>query len=629
MLWDHVGAYVLFPLGVLLDALWNALGHPIVTLYVLLGVFDSRYYGRCQGFRTDRYYRRLTRARMQSDLRSALVDEFYNLQDAIIPALCHVVSPWHRWHRGPLYTLFDAFAVEAVQATTGRKTKVWTQDRFAAFVASRLGGDDSGTPPILWCSFCYNALYPFTYVADNACHGRPAYSICGHRNWYQFASFAVILGSRNRPRNNPSSCSNNSNDSNDSNASTVLEQVAFVAANQFPIDMHTCGPLVPAILPHVRKLVNELECEPVFKDDFVHKPEIHATGSTSRLEENRGLGLLAGDIDWATHLAVAKAILAVAGIHEGEAAVVSYAQYETFWMMFRSSDDGHRVAWSLDHEMDLLWRSLFSVFPVDNMKDVNRDSSGRDETPKHPPPPLILQALDFLYPLLPNGHMREERRKNTLKYTSDADGLSSDGTLAALTEPHYPKSLVVYGHTAGDSPQPAVLAAITSSPLWCTYCSGRTGNFYVDDKHVLLEMAPHARVLQYSPTTSQSNKTTFASLVDVDDARNIISFGGHPGLILDLAAGMATLSSASDRGDPGHYADIPPGPHAKTPKTPRTMASLAAWTTTMRIAKLEVYETPVGIDDDLYVMRGGRCGHTDESVSCTSDDSADTLDEAR
>ncbi len=82
---------VLFLLGVLPNALWNTLGHPIATLHVLLAVFGSRCYGRHQAFTTDRYCRRR---------RAALVDQFCNPKDAIVHALGPAVSRWHRWRRG-------------------------------------------------------------------------------------------------------------------------------------------------------------------------------------------------------------------------------------------------------------------------------------------------------------------------------------------------------------------------------------------------------------------------------------------------------------------------------------------------------------------------------------------------
>lgn len=242
------------------------------------------------------------------------------------------------------------------------------------------------------------------------------------------------------------------------------------------------------------------------------------------------------------------------------------------------------------------------MFSVDNLERLNYNSRGEDETPEHPPPPLILQALDFLYPLPSCGCTRQSRRKNTLLYTSEADGLSREGVIAALTKYYRPKFVVCYGHTTDESRQPAIFAVIMPSPLWFTSCNGRTDDFFVDDKHLLIEIAPRARVLQYLPAKSKHHKTILTDLVKIDDAADTISFGSRSGLILNLAAGVATLSSAADE-EPGHYIEIPAGPHTETPKA---VASPTAWTTTMHIAKLEVYNTPTQIDEDLAIMRGLR-----------------------
>lgn len=372
-LWDFVAGYVLLPLGILLGGIWNTLGHPIATLHVLLALFDSRSFDRHQAFKIDRYYRSLTRESMSADLRAALVDKFYKPDDAIIHALDQAVSRWnprHRWDRGPLHALFGAFAVDVVQAATGRKAKVWTEDCFAAFVASRLG-DDSGAAPILWRSFCYNGLYPFTAgltnfpaaeqqldisawvqavallatdAVDNVCDGRPRFSVQGPTLWYQFASFAARLGDRRRRNNDRNNCN-----SSGGYHPSVLEQVAFVAANQLPLDMRMRGPPLSAILPRVRKLVDEWECAPVSQDDFaipfdnmvsllgavlqIRKLDSGDTPPTTRLAENRGLSM-ATDIDRSMHISMAKAILAVAGIHEDGCMPVSYVQFETLWTMF-------------------------------------------------------------------------------------------------------------------------------------------------------------------------------------------------------------------------------------------------------------------------------------------------------
>ncbi|CAK7207510.1 hypothetical protein SEUCBS139899_010320 [Sporothrix eucalyptigena] len=382
------------------------------------------------------------------------------------------------------------------------------------------------------------------------------------------------------------------------------------------------GPQLQEILPYVRKLGTDVECKPLSTTDFainyqnivclfgavlqIHKSDINAVRTSRRLEDNRGLGL-ATDIDRATHLAVAKEILAVAGIYEDDHgdSTISYKQYDILWNKFnlRMDDPWHwGEDWSFDHELDLLWRSLFSVFAVDDLKRLNHNNLGEDETPEHPPPPLILQALDFLYPLPSYACTCQSRRKNTLQYTTEAGGLSRDGIVAALTESYCPKFFVVYGHTTGDSPQPVIFTVSMSSPLWYTFCNGKTDDFLVDDKHLLIEIAPRARVLQYQPTKSKYKKTTFADLVVFDEAADTISFGSRSGLILNLATDVATLSSAADE-EPGHYIEIPAGSHTETPKA---VVSSTAWTTTMHITKLEVYKTPNEVDQDLAIKRGIR-----------------------
>ncbi|KIH91809.1 hypothetical protein SPBR_01441 [Sporothrix brasiliensis 5110] len=657
-LWDDIQGYVLFPLGIFVLSLWHALGHPIETFYVLLSPFNPQYYFHHLDFRVDRYYARLTRARMQSDLRSALVSTFYN-KDAIITELDKAVSRWRRWclqDRGPLYALFDEFAVKMVEARTGRKVKVWTDDRFAAFIASRLGSDDSGVAPILWRTFCYSARYPFTAsidtcpaeeqqlnlhdwvqavamlatdAADNVHYARPMYSVTGSSIWYGFASMAVKLKlGRSRPQHH----SVDDVDNADEEAPTVLTQVALVASTQLPLDYAMRGPKLPEILPHVRKLVTDEECEPVFKADFgipyhdlvcllgatlqVDKPDLEAARWTGRLDENRGLGLATTtEIDRATHFAVAKQILAAAGLHDEERggdAVVSYKQYEALWLRLCLQPVDrfhHNERRSFDREMDLLWRSLFSVFSVpQDLKGLNHDRCGRDQTPERPPPPLVLQALDFLYPFPSCGYTRQERRSNTLVYssedTAETGGMSGDGVMAALTSHYVPMLVIVYGRTTDASRQPAIFAVFTSSPLWTSARRGQTGmQFFVDDKHLLMEIAPRARVLQYQPPKNKESKTRFTDLVTTDDVADTICFGSRSGLTLNFASGVATLFSAAeaaDATDAGHYIEIPAGPYT-TDRGP--IASPAAWTTSMHITKLEVYRGIDGIDEDLVIRR--------------------------
>lgn len=267
-------------------------------------------------------------------------------------------------------------------------------------------------------------------------------------------------------------------------------------------------------------------------------------------------------------------------------------------MQHTKTDNDWHEHWFFDHELGLFWRSLFSVFPVNNLEGLTHNSLGIDETPEHPLPTLISQALNFLYPLVTDGWTRWQRRKNGLNYTSET-GWSWDGILAALTNPYYSRLILLYGRTMDDNPQPAIFAVSMSTPLWCTYDVDRTDDYFVDDQHLLMEIAPRARVLQYQPT--KNTKTTYADLVEVDNTTNTIFFGRHPGLCLHVGAGVAHLSAAPQM--PGHYAEIPAGPHTKNPEP---LASPVAWTTSMTITKLEVYGAPASAYQDLAIMRGLR-----------------------
>lgn len=85
-------------------------------------------------------------------------------------------------------------------------------------------------------------------------------------------------------------------------------------------------------------------------------------------------------------------------------------------------------------------------------------------------------------------------------YSNDS-GLSRNGVLKALTWPVSSKFVVVYGtttdvtsqgesrHTRGstqnaEDSQPAILALMTSLPLWSIYKTGEIDDFLVDDAHL-------------------------------------------------------------------------------------------------------------------------------------------------
>lgn len=211
-------------------------------------------------------------------------------------------------------------------------------------------------------------------------------------------------------------------------------------------------------------------------------------------------------------------------------------------------------------------------------------------------------------------------------YSTDSD-LSRDGVLKALTWPFSSKFLVVYGTTIDvasqkssrrtrsstqntEDSQTAILAVITSSPLWSIYRTGKIDDFLVDDTHLLLELAPRPRILWYA-----AEQTKYADLVDTtDDA--LISFGHSAtptadgparssGLTLNLNAGVATLCSLPGwtKGPAQGYVEIPVGPRNGPPKK---VDEPGEWETTVRIQKVEVYSGLGGVPESLTVRRASR-----------------------
>lgn len=235
------------------------------------------------------------------------------------------------------------------------------------------------------------------------------------------------------------------------------------------------------------------------------------------------------------------------------------------------------------------------------------------------PPSLVLQALEFLYPLQQSFYDLQARRQNTLVYSTDS-GLSRDEVLKALTWPSSSKFVVVYG-TATDvasqggsrrtrsstrnteAKQPAILAIMTSSPLWSIYKTGEVDDFLVGDEHLLLELAPRPRALWYA-----GEQTKYADLVDTTkDA--VIRFGQSAtrpsGLNLNLDTGVATLCSlpGQAKGREQGYVEIPvgrrDGPIEKVDQP-------GAWETAVRIQKIEVYSGPGGVLEGLSIRRPSR-----------------------
>lgn len=589
-----------------------------------------------------------------------------------------------------------------VPRCTSADPPVWTEHQFAAFVASRLG-DNSGTAPVLWRCFYYNATYPFidrphqrdeeqqldldawvqavallaTDAGSNVGRVMPQYSIYGHGQdymWYRFISLSVPC---NADGVNDDDAAIQSDDWHPPDA---LDKIAFIAATQLPIDMPIRGPPLSEIRPNVRKLVEDdysiSSSAPISAGDFVIPYrdmvdllgavlQVRKSNTVSRFLRDQNSLSLSVDVDRPAHQVVAEGILGVGGIREGSA--VSFTAYTALSDKFvgsfyprgleymasvrilviliytsqRSYDDfrDSKPTWSFKQELSLLWRSLFSISRANG--DGSASASPYNNN-MHQPPPLVSQAIDFLLPLPQDAFNCHRHRQDTLIYASYAGaGLSRDGVLAALTWPYSSKLVVVHGHvTVGDAAasiknsagptrssaratdarrQPAMLAVMASSPLWCTYKTGEIDDFFVDGMHSLLELAPRPRVLRYRAAV----KTTFANLVDAPGGDAVISFGlrqphdalpaagrtsagsatrgaSASGLILDFNAGVATLCSVPDSQG---YVEIPAGPYAKSPKQ---VAYPEAWTTTICIQKVEVYTGPDGVSVDLSVARSSR-----------------------
>lgn len=274
-------------------------------------------------------------------------------------------------------------------------------------------------------------------------------------------------------------------------------------------------------------------------------------------------------------------------------------------------------AWSFNRELTTFWRGLFSI------QDSNFLASSSSD--QHPPS-LVLQAVDFLYPFQQSFYDHRGRQQSTLVYSTDS-GLSRDGVLKALTWPFSSKFVVVYGTTTDvasqggsrhtrsstqntEDSQPAILAIMTSSPLWSIYKTGEIDDFLVSDRHLLLELAPRPRALWYAV-----KQTKYADLVDTtDDA--LISFGHSAtrtaggsarssGLTLDFDAGVATLCSlpSQAKGQEQGYMEISVGPRDGPTKK---VDNPGAWETAVRIQKIEVYSGLAGVPEGLTVRRASR-----------------------
>jgi hypothetical protein len=143
-----------------------------------------------------------------------------------------------------------------------------------------------------------------------------------------------------------------------------------------------------------------------------------------------------------------------------------------------------------------------------------------------------------------------------------------------------------------------LFAIITSSPLWCTYQTGRIDDFHVGDGHLLLQLVPQPRALWYP--TAQNKYVDIVNTVE----NASISFGRvtaitnnsirSSGFTVNFEACLAMLSSYihQDGGSEQGYIEIPIGPSTG----PANMLNTGqAWETTISVRKVEVYTAPDGV----------------------------------
>lgn len=430
----------------------------------------------------------------------------------------------------------------------------------------------------------------------------------------------------------------------------VLDEVASVAATQLPLGYSVLGPPLSEIRLKMQKLVDDSSStqstarEPMITyQDMLSLVcavlQVSIANTPDEPFSDQAWPSLSLDVDKSSQIAVANGILDVGGIRSGS--TVSFADYLAFSEKFvglpatdaRPFGQGCRAtmltnrsqhspvrwpAWSFDQQLTALWRGLFS------MQDSN---SSTPPTSHQHPPSLVLQALDFLSPFQQNLYDLHARRQSTLVYSSDA-GLSRDEVLNALTWPFSSKLVVVYGiatdavfqggsrHTRRSSArnteasEPAILAIMTSSPLWSIYKTGEIDDFLVGDEHVLLELAPRPRALWYV-----GERTKYADLVDTSEDA-VICFGqsttrtaggsARPsGLRLNLDIGVATLCSVPGQaeGQEQGYVEVVVGRRDRPIKKVDTPG---AWETAVCIRKIEVYSGPEGVAEGLDIRRSSR-----------------------
>lgn len=156
-------------------------------------------------------------------------------------------------------------------------------------------------------------------------------------------------------------------------------------------------------------------------------------------------------------------------------------------------------------------------------------------------------------------------------------------------------------------------AVLMSSPIWRTYTTGRTDDFFVGENHFLLELMPHPRVL-FCP----SKETKYIDIVD-HRLPGRLSFGTRQGAVDRPSSGLdiefdAINATLSNDESTSAYVEIQPGPNAVSIKDIQQ-----TWKSTMQIQKLEVYELEGGVTVGLSVNRMAESSSSPKDLPCSNE----------
>lgn len=253
--------------------------------------------------------------------------------------------------------------------------------------------------------------------------------------------------------------------------------------------------------------------------------------------------------------------------------------------------EDHRSECSFYHKVKDLWSALFNI-----------EESLPDASLQHPPS-FILQALDFLLPVASDLSARQRRWESTLRYTVESKDLDAAKFVTAMTAELKPKLVVVYGtiHPPDDAcnsidPSRALFVVLTSSPPWCRYSEGMM-DYLVGTEHVILQLAPQARVL-WCP----HEHAKYVDMLHL--TADSISFGlsrhsptTDSGFVMNFGSGLLTLCS-SGKADDG-YVEIEIGPVGSA----RPKSEPQVWQTVANIEKVELYNVSGGVREDLEKLR--------------------------